>query len=286
MADTKISAMPAAAVLDGTEITPIVQTGTNVQVTTANYVSQVLDVNPVEVSQGGTNATTASGARTNLAAAYSGITLTASTGLSGGGDLTANRSFAIANTGVTAATYGSSTQIPVIAVNAQGQITSASNQTLSASSINAGHGMFVSTANQANGGATVANLTSFDTQIVTANGVSNAGGVITFTIPGIYQVVCELFYTSSTGANPTISQWLSQNGSNIANSTQDFQLLGGANTVQAAVCVWHVNAATNDTLRVYWHSSNTNVSLAYQAAGTNPTRPASPSASIIIQQVA
>ena len=143
MADQKISAMPAAAVLDGTEITPIVQTGTNVQVTTANYVSQVLDVNPVEISQGGTNATTASGARTNLAAAYSGITLTASTGLSGGGDLTANRSFAIANTGVTAATYGSSTQIPVIAVNAQGQITSASNTTLSAASINLAYGAFL-----------------------------------------------------------------------------------------------------------------------------------------------
>ena len=43
MADTKISAMPSAATLDGTEITPIVQTGVNKQVTTANYVSQVLD---------------------------------------------------------------------------------------------------------------------------------------------------------------------------------------------------------------------------------------------------
>ena len=75
MADTKISAMPSAATLDGTEITPIVQTGLNKQVTTGDFVSQVLDVTPVTVSQGGTNATTAAGARTNLAAAYSGITL-------------------------------------------------------------------------------------------------------------------------------------------------------------------------------------------------------------------
>lgn len=139
MADQKISAMPAAATLDGTEITPIVQSGVNKQVTTGNYVSQVLDVTPVTVSQGGTNATTAAGARTNLAAAYNLITLTAGTGLSGGGDLTANRSFAIANTGVTAGTYGSSTQIPVIAFNAQGQATSASNVTLSPASISAGY---------------------------------------------------------------------------------------------------------------------------------------------------
>ena len=56
--------------------------------------------------------------------------VTAGTGLSGGGTggtVTLN----IANSGVTAATYGSSTAIPVIAVNAQGQITSASTATIS-----------------------------------------------------------------------------------------------------------------------------------------------------------
>jgi hypothetical protein len=57
MADQKISAMPSAATLDGTEITPIVQSGVNKQVTTSNYVSEVLDVNPVLTTQGGTNIT-------------------------------------------------------------------------------------------------------------------------------------------------------------------------------------------------------------------------------------
>lgn len=57
MADQKISAMPSAATLDGTEITPIVQSGLNKQVTTAGYVSQVLDVNPVLTTQGGTDIT-------------------------------------------------------------------------------------------------------------------------------------------------------------------------------------------------------------------------------------
>jgi hypothetical protein len=49
--------MPAASTLDGTEITPIVQAGLNKQITTAEYVSEVLDVNPVETTQGGTNLT-------------------------------------------------------------------------------------------------------------------------------------------------------------------------------------------------------------------------------------
>ena len=58
MPDQKISAMPTAATLDGTEITPIVQAGTNKQVTTANYVSQVLNVNRATPTQGGTGLTT------------------------------------------------------------------------------------------------------------------------------------------------------------------------------------------------------------------------------------
>jgi hypothetical protein len=61
MADQKISAMPSAATLDGTEITPIVQAGVNKQVTTGDYVSQVLDVTPVQVSQGGSGVTTLTG---------------------------------------------------------------------------------------------------------------------------------------------------------------------------------------------------------------------------------
>jgi len=51
------------------------------------------------------------------------ITYTAGTGLSESPTYTFN----IANTGVTAATYGSASQVPVFAVNAQGQLTSVTN---------------------------------------------------------------------------------------------------------------------------------------------------------------
>ena len=61
MPDTKISAMTAASTLDGTEVTPIVQAGVNKQVTTANYVAQVLNVNRALVTQGGTGATSLTG---------------------------------------------------------------------------------------------------------------------------------------------------------------------------------------------------------------------------------
>jgi hypothetical protein len=52
-------------------------------------------------------------------------TLTAGTGLTGGGDLSANRTFAISNTTVSQGSYGSATAVGAFTVNAQGQLTAA-----------------------------------------------------------------------------------------------------------------------------------------------------------------
>jgi len=70
------------------------------------------------------------GAWATLSSGGSGVTSIATgTGLTGG-PITTTGTISIDVTGVTAATYGSATTTPVVAVNAQGQITSATNTTI------------------------------------------------------------------------------------------------------------------------------------------------------------
>ena len=147
------------------------------------------------------------------------------------------------------------------------------------------YGTMVSTANQTNGGATTANAVSFDTY-GPYNGVSiTSGNQITFANAGTYLVEYELAFQSSTGANPTIYSWLSQNGTNIANSSCDFVLQGGASQPQVISQQFIVTVTAGQYIQVYWASSNTNVSLVYQAASSSPTKPASPSAVINVSLI-
>jgi hypothetical protein len=98
----------------------------------------------------------------------------------------ANLTFSIANTAVTAATYGNAGQVPQIAVNAQGQITSASNVSINASSITLGtldnarttaasaNGASTIVARDANGNFTANVITATTSNATTFNGTTGS----------------------------------------------------------------------------------------------------------------
>lgn len=60
---------------------------------------------------------------------HSAVSISAGTGLNGGGDLTASRTISMPNVG-TAGTYGSATQVPVITTDAQGRTSSVTNTSI------------------------------------------------------------------------------------------------------------------------------------------------------------
>lgn len=64
---------------------------------------------------------------------HASVTLTAGTGLSGGGDITVSRTFNLANTAVTPSSYGDSTHVSTFTVDQQGRLTAASNTLISPS---------------------------------------------------------------------------------------------------------------------------------------------------------
>jgi hypothetical protein len=98
------AAMTASATVPSTDITGLGTMSTQ-------------DSSNINVTGGSISGTTVAGY------VPTSTTITAGTGLTGGGDLSANRTLAIANTTVTAAAYGSASKTLTATVNAQGQLT-------------------------------------------------------------------------------------------------------------------------------------------------------------------
>ena len=114
----------------------------------------------------------------SLASGGTGITSIATgTGLTGG-PITSTGTISIADTGVLAATYGSASVVPVVVVNAQGQVTSATNTTIAIPSTQvSGLGtMAIQDANAVSitGGA-ISNATGSFTTLAASSTVSGAG---------------------------------------------------------------------------------------------------------------
>ena len=153
------------------------------------------------------------------------VTYSAGTGLT-----LASQTFSITNTGVTSNTYGSATAVPVIAVNAQGQITSASNTNIALAASAITSGSLAIAQGGTNGSATPTNgAVAYGTGTAYAFSAAGTSGQV---------------LTSAGAASPT---WTSQSALSVGSATTATtatNVTGGA----AGSLVYQTGAGATSTL--------------------------------------
>ena len=198
------------------------------------------------------NASTATALATGRTISVSGDV----TGTSASFDGTANATISttLANSGVTANTYGSSTLIPVITVDAKGRITSATTSAVSAGATVAGANTQVQYNNSGALGAS-ANFTWDNSNnrlnLNGAVGLTTAGGIVEAAAAG---TGLYLGYLSST-ISSTAGTYVAVGGASATAAISPGQQLGtlilaARNTTNAGVSI-----ATSNTSRLFIHSN-------------------------------
>jgi len=158
-------------------------------------------------------------------------------------NLSAN-TFSITNTGVSANTYGSASAVPVIAVNAQGQITSATTTSIAISNTQ------------------VSGLGTMSTQ--NANSVAITGGSINGTTIGGSSAA------AITGTTITATSSFSGSGSGLTGTASGLSIGGNAATATYATTAGSASSATTATTATNL-AGGAAYSLPYQSASSTTT---------------
>ena len=144
------------------------------------------------------------------------------------------------------------------------------------------HGAFQDSTDQTAANTTTAYAVTFNTTDF-ANGVTLASGSqITVADAGIWNCQFSIQFKNTTNDTQDAEIWFRKNGTNIDNSNSRFNMSprksSGDPSHTVAVLNFFVSMNANDYLEIMWRVSDVGVSIEHYAAGTSPTRPATPSA--------
>jgi hypothetical protein len=120
-----------------------------------------------------------------------------------------------------------------------------------------------------------------------SNGVSIVdNSKITIANSGIYNIQFSAQFYNTNGGNEKIWIWLRKNGVDVSNTTT-YLPIGHTLNDEQTVAAWNflVDADDEDYYELMWASSQWNkVEIYYEAAASNPTRPAVPSIILTVVQ--
>jgi hypothetical protein len=148
-------------------------------------------------------------------------------------------------------------------------------------------GTFFDTTTQNNGGATTANQVLINsTQL--ANGFTlGPNNRINVTNSAVYYISLSLQLAFTGGAsNQNVTVWYTINDVIVPNSAFTFTTSSAQNDQTLAVVTDTLAITAGQYLKFYWWSQATGMKLLETAAGTNPTRPLSPSVNFTIFNIA
>ena len=144
---------------------------------------------------------------------------------------------------------------------------------------------FFDTTTQVTGGVTSANQVAINsTQSNT--GFTLANNTITVNNTGIYCFIANLHLSFTGGSsNLNVTVWYAVDNVIVPNSAFTFTTSSAQNDQTLAAITDTIALTAGQSLKFYWWSGSAGMRLLTTAAGTNPTRPLSPSVNISIFNV-
>jgi hypothetical protein len=143
------------------------------------------------------------------------------------------------------------------------------------------------------GSVTAATAVEWATAAVTGAGITiDSNSRITFAAAGTYRINASLQFSNSTSSDHDVTVWFSKNGTNIANTGAKTNVpkTGDGGTMLVAYEIFETVTA-GQYIEMYWYPEDVGVTLHYIAPvvaspGVTPAIPATPPAIVVTERIA
>jgi hypothetical protein len=107
--------------------------------------------------------------------------------------------------------------------------------------------------------------------------------------PGTYNISFSLQFKSTSNSTESVDIWFRKNGTDVADSNSVFGIPARKSASIASQLIaslnFFIDLDSDDFIEIMWPVSSSDIIMEHFAAGTSPTRPATPSAIVTVQFV-